>query len=346
MDYRLGTYALKKSDRLFVSAMLELASKRLQADWRIDDQGAELIIVDLDSPEGVAFWRLYADKQNLLGFGQRNIWGLPFFLEKPLRVQQMITVFSALELRLSQGRPITSPSLSRTQDTVTVAESDSRNSAPPRSSSSSDNNYYNPNQYLTGLLLNSLETEKNKLFRLGNLPALLFLPSERRCFTRAINFTRISNSQKIFCAAKVHQLDIQELGKEALLALVKQEKLESYPVETLLWLAVLGSSNGRHLSAYHTHSLVRLKEWPNFAVLPHEPEHMVLAAFMVKHSASVTTIAEQTRVEVSSIINFINACFLLNLVSLEQKETTPVRKRAIAQEKRSLFRNILRRLLR
>ncbi|MDY6994373.1 MAG: hypothetical protein SVR94_17455, partial [Pseudomonadota bacterium] len=109
-------------------------------------------------------------------------------------------------------------------------------------------------------------------------------------------------------------------------------------------LTTLYASHGRLVSEYTQQSFIRLKQWPNFAILPHHPLHMNLAAFMLNKATDLATVANKTQIPLATVIDFFNACTMIGLI-VEESNSQSIADKDIPEPKRHLFKNILKRLL-
>jgi hypothetical protein len=98
------------------------------------------------------------------------------------------------------------------------------------------------------------------------------------------------------------------------------------------------------MKGYSKESLFRLKSWPNFIVLPYLSVHVNMAAFMLKHTANLSMVADKTETPLTIVIDFFNACESIGLISSEKSPN--VEDKNLPEHKRELFRSILKRLLR
>jgi hypothetical protein len=57
--YKISTYAMEKNERLFFITMLELAQNTLDVSWVLDENAPDFIVVDVDQPDGKAFWQAH-----------------------------------------------------------------------------------------------------------------------------------------------------------------------------------------------------------------------------------------------------------------------------------------------
>jgi len=80
------------------------------------------------------------------------------------------------------------------------------------------------------------------------------------------------------------------------------------PLEELLWLTGLFAGAGQSLGAWDPREPVRLRRWPNFALLPHRQFHLKMAAILAADGALVGALAEASEVATGDAADFLNAC--------------------------------------
>jgi len=80
------------------------------------------------------------------------------------------------------------------------------------------------------------------------------------------------------------------------------------PLEELLWLTGLVAGAGESLGAWDPREPVRLKQWPNFASLPHRQCHLKMAAILTVDGALAGALAEACEVAAGDAADFLNAC--------------------------------------
>lgn len=99
--------------------------------------------------------------------------------------------------------------------------------------------------------------------------------------------------------------------------MAEQPTLIAKPLAALLWYAAYVASNGRLLQGQSAQTPVRLRSSPNFSYCFHNGHDIVLAAFMLEHSAELTAVAEKTGVPLPQVYDFFNASVVLGLVEAE-----------------------------
>jgi hypothetical protein len=343
--YKISTRALEKIDSILFKSMLQLVERQLSATWNLEENAADVVLVDIEQAEGKLFWQTHQQNQLMIAYAKRNVNNAEWFLQKPLRVQpliQLLNAITALQLNVA-----------KTAEFENLAVSDINPSKVVPPSTESDNSQtshatleytFDPEQYLLGLLQVALKSGQAKRFSCAGLPVLYILPERKQCFTSEININQIDSSQRMLYGAFAEHIDTIDLSPETLQEEVTQHALQAYPIETLLWLTTLYSSHGRLIRGYTKQPFVRLKQWPNFAILPHHPMHMNLAAFMLKKTADLSTVAARTQVPLPTVIDFFNACKIIALV-IEEDTPEPVVDKNLPEPRRQLFKDILKRLL-
>jgi len=336
--HNISTKALEKIDDILFKSMLQLVERQLSAAWNLTDNSADIVLVDVEQPAGKAFWETPHPDTLVIAYAKTNFCKAEWFLQKPLRVQplvQLLNTITALQMNTRKAAEV---------QEVTQSQSLTAQDKTLEPLASSPQQLFEPNQYLLGLLQEALHSGQAKRFSCAGLPLLYILPFERQCFTSAIHSNQISSSQKMLYGAFAEHIDSTNLSSQALLDEVHANDLTAYPIETLLWLTTLYASHGRLVSEYTQQSFIRLKQWPNFAILPHHPLHMNLAAFMLKKASDLPTVANKTQIPLATVIDFFNACTMIGLI-VEESNSQSIADKNIPEPKRHLFKNILKRLL-
>jgi len=310
MNLYIATHALSDSNQQFFNFMLKLIKKQLKTNWILGQQdNANVIVVDVDQPQGRQFWHSHQGSQRLIAFSWSNALKTRWYLPKPLRdIQPLVEV-------LNQFTNLYVP--------ITSAESTPQ---------------FEPQYYLLGLIQEALKAEKPQCFRYGAM-ALYLLPEPQQCFMLPTDLKQL----KLFCGMQAIDIEQTRLSEVELLSQIQQDNLHLYRLETILWLSTLYASHGRLMIGYEKTQQLRLKSWPNFTKLPYKGIHMDLAAFMVRQSSDVVTIAQEKQVSLSTVIDFLNACIVLDLVECTQQTDKPPQ-RGMIQNKRQFFKSLLKQL--
>jgi hypothetical protein len=330
--YKITTKALEKMDGLLFQSMLQLVQRQLNAVWQIE-KSADIVIVDVEQPEGQSYWQTHQSELQMIVYAKQNNYQAQWYLQKPIRVQPLVQVLNALATR--KQVPVSGTSEANSRNVTTKAENPLQTDAE-----------FQPSRYLIGLLQTVIQLDTAKRLTYADQSPLYVLPQEQRCFTTPLPKTLgQTNLKGSIYTVSIEQIKSEVLTPTAVRAEVEKQSLRAYPVETIYWYTALQASQGRLLYNHPKQSSVRLKQWPNFATLPHIPTHMNLAAFMLKKTADLATIATKTHVPLPTVIDFFNACKLSGLIT-EANHPEPLVEKEIPETKRQLLKGILNRLTR
>lgn len=319
MNWQLATYAVSENNLYFLNFMLERINGGLINKWHVQETDhANAILVDVDKPAGRQFWQTYQDSKTLIAFSWQNCYQTLWFLEKPLTNQSLIELLNRLSTE--QWQRISS-------------------------SSTSAITYFEPSWYLLGLLQGTLYMNQPRRFNCGHLPPVYVLPAERRCFTAPFDPNQLTVTQQFFFGAQSQEIEYVNLSVAELESQVRAGKLTMYRTETFLWLSALHASHGRLISGYTTKMPVRLKFWPNFNELPYQETYMTLAAFMSQNTTDLITVSTKTKVPLPTVINFFNACVVLDLIALHDHSKPIIKKRSLSKPKYPRLRQILKKIV-
>ncbi len=339
--HKLSTYALEKSDKLYVKTMLELAAKLYGTNWIFEETLSEDVLVDIDQPAGQTFWQQRANDPRVIPYGTKNTMNVPIFLHKPLRVQAIVEVLQRLPGSAQTPAPTpATPAPVATAHAVPTA--DIHHPAHPHSP------VFIPDNYVVGLLLAARHSPPGQAHHLiiAGMEHLYISPQKNACYSAVARFTQITSSQKLLLCSPIKQLEQKNISEQEAQTAMEQKHLAQHPLESFLWYCALWSSQGRLMVGYSPSTPVKLKQFPNFTILPHEPLHMKLAAFMLKNTATLHTVAQETHIAIEKVTDFFNACVMIGVIQAEPmgaQENTKIRK--TQPERQNLFKSILTRLI-
>ncbi len=369
MDYKITTRAFDKTDSVFFKSMLQLIHNQLTQKW-VYAEDARIILVDLEQPEGIEFWISKPRDAFLIAYARQNFYRAEWFLQKPLRIQPLLQLLNSLAVLQPSPllQQIQSPAVSP-PPVATLKSVPAPPSAPPSGVSLPpvpsvfskamqyadtaakkswlDNKleFFEPTLHLLGLIQETLSKNQPRRFNCLGASPLYILPSENRCYSTVLK-QQLDPLQKTLYSSYTKNIQVADLTEIVLAEEVKSHHLRSYPIDTALWLAALNCSHGRLILEQVPDARVRLKHWPNFVVLPHDTVHVSLAAFMLKNSANLVTIAQKTHTPLENVVDFFNACKVIDLTVEEPAAELPLHSKQIAEPKRRTLRDILNRLLR
>jgi len=351
--YKISVKAFEKMDALLFQSMLQLVQKQLVVPWQFEES-ANIVVIDAEQPEGKIFWENHPSAKITVLYAKQNIYNAQWFLQKPVRVQPLVQLLNEMAtLQTSQELATRASPVSEAKPTKVVPVTNPRSEPkvvataviekPTLIPTISDSSCFNPSYYLIGLLEQAIKTVQPKCLMSADQTPLYVLPQEQRCFTRPISKKLVLLPKSIY-ALPLEKIKSIDLSVESLRAEVENQALSGYTIDTILWLTALHASQGRLIDNQSKQALVRLKQWPNFAILPHQPAQMNLAAFMLKKTADLSEVAEKTQLPLATVIDFFNACKVLGLVIEATQTETIIAKKDLSEQKRNLLRTILARL--
>ena len=338
--HNIATHALEKTDKIFLVSMLDIAQKNLDVYWVLNEESPHIIFVNVDVPEGKAYWLANHTKNNLIALAQYNFLKADFFLEKPIRVQKLIDLLK----RISTEAPhlfLKTETASKNNDVDIDLVLDY---------SESETEVFDPSLYLTGLLIKAVQSRTAQRFSLANSSSFLFiLPEQDSCFTKNLDFSNLTAEQKMCYRSHIKDIQTEVVNANTIASITQKQGLKKYPIDSFLWASTLYASRGRLLAGYSTKSSVQLKRWPDFSMFAHDPEHFRIAAFMLKKPIQLETIALKTGLSIEHINNFFNAAMINQLIDIKSNNENITHKQAQkestkATEKQSLFKSVLKRL--
>jgi len=362
MQYTISIKSLDKRDAVLFESMLQLIHMQLDAEWCVSET-ANIIVVDTDKQEGEHFCITHNNAHIIISYAKTNQLDTKYHLSKPLRVQPLVKLLNtivALEttaVRAEEAAVIQDKSVLQKRLSNALSHALEKNEAKKRESHNTSTSpdttqikieynsehTFDPQHYLIGILQNAVKAQKVQRIGCAGLPSIYIYPTKQICFTDNIMIGQLSSSQKMLYSTLVEHLEVEDLNQTTILDIVEQNKLQHYPIDTLLWLTALQASQGRLLNCLDQEDHFFLQQWPNFATLPPQPAHMNLSAFMLKNKASLSIIAEKTNTSVIDTINFVNACYIVNL--LRTSTESSIQDKTLSHPKRHIFQSILKRLL-
>jgi hypothetical protein len=287
------------------------------------DIKGKIIAVDIDSSEGKSFYSQfdYSGKRSLLLLSsdmvhdQRNP-----VLRKPLRVQ---TLRDILYEMISDSAP---ELISDKSDEKTVEPAVPSPMIPVT----------DIKKTLFYMLLQARKEKQTMQIYMPPHPALYIDPMQSIIATSASRDTlrKITHGGAAVVGKVLTQSDFDILARGQ----------QIIPLTHILWSAGLYGSAGKLIEEGHSlDTPVQLVAWPNFSRLEFEPEHMRLTSLMTLRPISLKDVHDKTGFSWDVIINFYNAAWATNLVSIKPITNKTV-KTAKEPQKQTLFNKIATRL--
>lgn len=210
-------------------------------------------------------------------------------------------------------------------------------------------NVFDAQEYFLGLLEKTLADRQMRRCVLPGHSPLFLVPAEGKYYTE-VDAAGIDK----YCAALMPELEVSlvdSLGGDEEEEVVQigrmrvkrkkegtQPKLPARPLSELQFRAASYPSQGRLLAGYDINTPIRLKRWPDAALVGAERHFFALAAFMSTNAASLPDIAEATRLPLARVIDFHNGCAAIGL--LEHQQVKSITTRKVDSDEREMYRKI------
>jgi len=260
------------------------------------DTTGNIVLVDMDTPEGQLFYESfdYARNRLLLLLSQENVNDQRnYALKKPIRVQTLKDMLQELCLDL-QPKPLQ----------LSTKPEVSEGALSPLSSTPQTD----PEKLLFFILVKA---------RAEREVAQIFCPPHSPIYVNALeDIVATSASRDVLrriiqdTAGHIKSTRISASDFEVL---AKGQRI--LPLSHVLWSAALFGSQKHLMDKHSADSLVQLKAWPNFSRLEFEPMHMKLASMMASQPSTLQQIQERTQLPWEFIVGFFNATCAAGLIN-------------------------------
>lgn len=323
---KVSSIELSNTDYSVLKVALSLVLKsRVEIEvLPLQDQTGNVLIVDVDKPEGKAFISTFSpSKQSTLLLISSEMLEEHYhqhFLHKPIRVQTLKDMLIDIAEELGAS--------THTQPTT----------APLKAKPSEKSDDFNPNKNLFFTLLDI--QKKQKVMQ-------IYCPPHSALFVNSIDGIVATSATKEILWKITHLLNTGINGLQLSVAdfgvLAKGQRI--IPLKNILWTTALYLSQG-HIAAPNVtlKTPVQLKVWPNFSRLDFEPEHMQLTTLMTVAPLTLEQLIQQTQLPESFVIGFFNAVWVMDLVIVNPQDTTVLPTTPKVAVKSSLLQKIANRL--
>lgn len=190
-------------------------------------------------------------------------------------------------------------------------------------------NEFDPGSYLLGLLEEADTDRQMRRCILAGQAPLIFAPVEGKYYTEAdpagiakLCGALLSELEVSIVDRSSNEEEVVQIGRTWVRRKkeVSPPKMPGRPLSELMFRATFYASKGRLLSGYNLNAPVRLKSWPDHALLKEaasnkeERYFFQLAAFMSTKAVGLPDIAEANHLPLERVIDFHNACAVANLL--------------------------------
>lgn len=300
--------ALRIADDLERSRFLslfEIIAPRLTDKWELaDTTQADVVIIDANQTDSQFFLNTCKRSVGVLPivYAHKNDLGGEWFLSKPVRVQSLIPLLNQVAEQVKKGgRKAPENPSRRDQNILKLSDKLDALSAD------------NP---LVALIALASESSSPKFFSNPRLPKLYYNPQTQTLYAPAdlVNVDKPFQRLMSVKSLDLSQIYLVEIGTSSLEQAVKKDQLIAVPLDVAVWASTLHLSQGRLPKGLSDGELFQLAQEPDFSRLPHTPQHIQLAADMLKAPTTLNVLATQRKLSPAVVIDFFNACRSLDLV--------------------------------
>jgi signal recognition particle receptor subunit beta len=313
----IKTHSRNSRDSEYFQAILTLAGSVLLHDWRfVEHDFADVIVVSFDSVEPYSAWDEYVRKYSndrLVAYTDIACvngakWHLQREQESIPRLSDVVRVLNNIGLYIDSSSDSIGLVQSFTKPKPTL-ESFFPNFSTLNSPLA--NERFIVDEYLSGILIHSIQTHEGMVCQIDECPPVYFVPDENAIYTHAE-----SKALALLCRCAIDSILITPLTSEELREEITEAGLSRRQSMTeFLWFSILAASNGRLLSGLDLDEPVYLREWPGFARLSFYSMYQDIAIEMSKGMTSLESTARFSGAPIQNVIDFHNACTLLGLIA-------------------------------
>lgn len=208
--------------------------------------------------------------------------------------------------------------------------------SPIIESKTDSGDFFDPHQGLLGYLVAADHTQL--LISLADKPdyAALYIDVEKNTYYTQNTLERLHPY-----VTESAKLNIKACSKLEIQNYIVTEHLKPRFLKELIWYIVMKTSAGKVIKDHASADIVTLKAWPDLKLFKCASCAKV-ATFMKNNAAPLAMIAEQTRMPLSEVHNFYNACYLMGLI--EKRNQIEINKKNLSANRLDLLNKIDARL--
>lgn len=180
--------------------------------------------------------------------------------------------------------------------------------------------HFDPNEGLLGVVNKASRQENDVAVLHGGKPVLLVFPTIQKVLLAAD-----SAALKALCEQKFVDLTVRPVAEEHL---KNKAKLS---VQSCLWQLAIWTGNGRLPKGIETHTVFKVKSWPNLTRLAPLQESMRLSAFLTKTAGSLPMLHRLMSIDGKDLADYLTATYVTGYLVLDAAPAAaPVRPSAAA----------------
>ncbi len=340
--YVVGLSSTEAAVFAAVSRILRLQNIQIKVSEK-PDNSCQLIIIHVDSERGKAiFDKLKSQeiRQHVLLLGDKKpdlseAKMAPSFLQKPLRVQELLECLENLNKKFNhQSNPSSTPkpsaATSQTSDKKPVPVTQTKVAESPTADSQ---NTFNSMELLSILLS---ARQEGAFYQITNKYHSNFWVNGAKQEVLSSH-----GAEELFKLIGDHHASgyiISSLSFENFKVLT--ENKISVKLNDALWYAALADKRGELVAELDENTPVKLTSWPNMTRLSFDPSHIRIAAVLSRQAETLNDLVSKNKLSRLDTVCFLNAAYSIHLLEKQDKTTTSVDVKVTDTKKSGLLHKI------
>lgn len=323
---RIASVSIPAAELDHLQQLLDRARSRLQRPWIWSSEGeADVLLIDVDSVYGHMDWlRAHGSGRRVISLSANPAAEHDLLLLRPATLEGLVAALRAYELApqaapelkepaagdavaaepfVAKVQPITVQVPAVTAAAIAAAPAPVSNvirlPEPPSDQS--------PLRTLAEWCVPGALGRVMRLQR-GELPAIT-VDVENDCYYGPNVLKPLSD----YCEGAIRREEWEVVSSPVLAGL--REAGGSQPLSRLLWLYTLVSSKGQLLAGLEMNGRYRLTRWPQAE--REFPRHFRIATVMMRGTATLAEISEQSTAALPDVIDFVNAYMVAGAIEME-----------------------------
>ncbi len=325
---KITTTGLDNKERIILKAAIETASGFETGPWEFTGElsVAQAIILDPNSKSGQTIIKSYDEKNDaplLVGVtnsDSKKQAVLPFMIEPPLIYNNILATLRQIDRLVKDPTDDEGAAHDRKDQNKVKVQARTKLTLKPKNKNESEQKIpevsdvvsIGKDQIQDGSKLHHIIKEiigENKSVEIShpNFPSIKIC-TEKHWFI----FSGDLDKQTDLFRTSVSEFTVEEKGDE----IRKQAFSGSFPkaLWELIYTATLSGTEGELLDPLKSEDQLHLIELPEFEKAPHSEQHIAIADYMISHSATAVDVANNLEIELSTVIDFCNACQSIGLL--------------------------------
>lgn len=325
MTRKISVQIENNLERDWFHSLLDIMLPRLNCDWEsVIPEEAEVVIIDTIEPDSQYFINACKSTSSALpvAYGSQNYFNTQWYLKRPLNVKQLVSLLNQVDDYLNV---VSNDKTLKTTDSIAIEATEVDSIAMQIKSLM---------QKAKDLPCFCISLEHTPFIYCSQDPVQAILSKEIMQWKTLTTNEPLKSGKLQYNPIKKYEFDDHAVQQEALLMTPKE----------LDWFLFAFFSQGKLRPELNANTVFQLKNWPNFARLPHTPIHVMLCATLMKSPQSVNNLIKNSGGDEAVIVSFINACASQDLLFNRGEEEVNEVADAVMKKRPPVVNKIIRRL--